>query len=100
MGRWFGLVGIVAAKDLPAESSEEKLRLGLRNSIILCNAVNKVQSGVVPPMMPDKRSLLVNPLSRNIFCYKMGTRQSMHSLAPFMNDDMVLGAIQNPVKAP
>ena len=27
---------------------------------------------------------------------QMGTRQSMHSLAPFMNEDMVLGAIQNP----
>ncbi|GLT83949.1 hypothetical protein SLE2022_022110 [Rubroshorea leprosula] len=30
-------VGVVAAKDLPAEPSEEEFRLGLRSGIILCN---------------------------------------------------------------
>ncbi|KAI5419588.1 hypothetical protein KIW84_043667 [Lathyrus oleraceus] len=41
------MVGIVAAKDLPAEPSEEEFRLGLRSGIILCNVINKVQPGVV-----------------------------------------------------
>ena len=41
------MVGVVAAKDLPAEPSEEELRLGLRSGIILCNVVNKVQPGAV-----------------------------------------------------
>ncbi|KAL6500293.1 hypothetical protein OROHE_025659 [Orobanche hederae] len=41
------LVGIVAAKDLPAEPSEEEFGLGLRSGIILCNALNKIQQGAV-----------------------------------------------------
>lgn len=41
-------VGMVAARDLPEEPSEEEFRLGLRNGIVLCNALNKVQPGAVP----------------------------------------------------
>ncbi|GFQ02475.1 kinesin-4 [Phtheirospermum japonicum] len=41
------LVGVVVAKDLPAEPSEEEFRLGLRSGIILCNALNKIQQGAV-----------------------------------------------------
>ncbi|KAI3449437.1 hypothetical protein Pfo_006102 [Paulownia fortunei] len=41
------LVGIVGAKDLPAEPSEEEFRLGLRSGIILCNVLNKIQHGAV-----------------------------------------------------
>ncbi|CAA0828237.1 P-loop nucleoside triphosphate hydrolases superfamily protein with CH (Calponin Homology) domain [Striga hermonthica] len=41
------LVGIVGAKDLPAEPSEEEFRLGLRSGIVLCNALNKIQQGAV-----------------------------------------------------
>ncbi|KAI5442669.1 hypothetical protein KIW84_011631 [Lathyrus oleraceus] len=41
------MVGIVAAKDLPAEPSEKEFRLGVRSGIILCNVINKVQPGVV-----------------------------------------------------
>jgi hypothetical protein len=41
-------VGVVGGKDLPAEPSEEDFRLGLRSGIILCNVLNKVQSGAVP----------------------------------------------------
>ncbi|KAK2457129.1 P-loop nucleoside triphosphate hydrolase superfamily protein with CH (Calponiny) domain-containing protein [Trifolium repens] len=41
------MVGVVAAKDLPAEPSEEEFRLGLRSGIILCNVLNKVQPGAV-----------------------------------------------------
>lgn len=42
------MVGVVAARDLPAEPSEEEFRLGLRSGIILCNALNRVQPGAVP----------------------------------------------------
>ena len=42
------MVGVVAAKDLPAEPSEEEFRLGLRSGIILCNVLNKVKPGAVP----------------------------------------------------
>ncbi|KAL0391136.1 UNVERIFIED_CONTAM: Kinesin-like protein KIN-14I [Sesamum calycinum] len=45
------VVGVVSAKDLPAEPSEEEFRLGLRSGIILCNALNKVQPGAVPKVV-------------------------------------------------
>ncbi|KAJ1412590.1 Spindle pole body-associated protein Vik1/Cik1, microtubule binding domain [Sesbania bispinosa] len=45
------MVGVVAAKDLPEEPSEEEFRLGLRSGIILCNVINKVQSGAVPKVV-------------------------------------------------
>lgn len=41
------VAGVVGAKDLPAEPSEEEFRLGLRSGIILCNVLNKVQPGAV-----------------------------------------------------
>ncbi|XP_042048568.1 kinesin-like protein KIN-14I isoform X1 [Salvia splendens] len=60
------LIGVVAAKDLPAEPSEEEFRLGLRSGIILCNILNKVQAGAVqkvvespsdPVLVPDGAAL-------------------------------------------
>ncbi|KAI9082559.1 hypothetical protein K1719_035428 [Acacia pycnantha] len=45
------MIGVVAAKDLPAEPSEEEFRLGLRSGIILCNVINKVQPGAVPKVV-------------------------------------------------
>ena len=41
-------VGTVGGKDLPAEPSEEDLRIALRSGIILCTALNKIQPGAVP----------------------------------------------------
>lgn len=45
------MIGVVVAKDLPAEPSEEEFRLGLRSGIILCNVINKVQPGAVPKVV-------------------------------------------------
>ncbi|KAL6653723.1 hypothetical protein ACP70R_008647 [Stipagrostis hirtigluma subsp. patula] len=45
------IVGVVCGKDLAEEPSEEEFRLGLRNGIILCNALNKVQPGTVPKVV-------------------------------------------------
>ncbi|XP_062204426.1 kinesin-like protein KIN-14Q isoform X2 [Phragmites australis] len=44
-------VGVVCARELPEEPSEEELQLGLRNGIILCNALNKVQPGAIPKVV-------------------------------------------------
>lgn len=41
-------VGVVVSKDLPDAPSEEEFRLGLRNGLILCSALNKVHPGAVP----------------------------------------------------
>lgn len=57
--------------------------------------------GVPSPVTPEKRTLPTMTLpSRNIFRYKSETRQSMHSLSPFMSDDAVPGVSHIPVKAP
>ncbi|XP_006663656.2 kinesin-like protein KIN-14P [Oryza brachyantha] len=45
------IVGVVCARDLAEEPSEEEFRLGLRNGIILCNSLNKVQPGSVPKVV-------------------------------------------------
>ncbi|KAK6780821.1 hypothetical protein RDI58_023005 [Solanum bulbocastanum] len=45
------IVGIVGAKCLPAEPSEEEFRLGLRSGMILCNVLNKIQPGAVPKVV-------------------------------------------------
>ncbi|KAF7120388.1 hypothetical protein RHSIM_Rhsim13G0007800 [Rhododendron simsii] len=53
------MVGVVAAKDLPAEPSEEEFRLGLRSGLILCTVLNKVQPGAVPKVVESPDSALV-----------------------------------------
>lgn len=54
------MVGVVGAKDLPAEPSEEDFRLGLRSGIILCNVLNKIQPGAVPKV------ILINEINQSI----------------------------------
>ncbi|KAJ3687471.1 hypothetical protein LUZ61_016635 [Rhynchospora tenuis] len=44
-------VGVVTARDLPEEPSEEEFRLGLRSGIILCNALNKLYPGTIPKVV-------------------------------------------------
>ncbi|TVU49894.1 hypothetical protein EJB05_01234 [Eragrostis curvula] len=44
-------VGVVCARDLTEEPSEEEFQLGLRNGIVLCNALNKIQPGVIPKVV-------------------------------------------------
>lgn len=48
------IVGIVGAKSLPAEPSEEEFRLGLRSGMILCNVLNKIQPGAVPKVVESQ----------------------------------------------
>ncbi|XP_041020944.1 kinesin-like protein KIN-14I isoform X1 [Juglans microcarpa x Juglans regia] len=65
------MVGVVAAKDLPAEPSEEEFRLGLRSGIILCNALNKVHSGAVPKVVesPCDSALVPDGAALSAFQY-------------------------------
>ncbi|AQK48382.1 P-loop nucleoside triphosphate hydrolase superfamily protein with CH (Calponin Homology) domain [Zea mays] len=44
-------VGVVCAKDLAEEPSEDEFLVGLRNGIILCTALNKIQPGAVPKVV-------------------------------------------------
>ncbi|KAJ7977892.1 Kinesin-like protein [Quillaja saponaria] len=54
-------VGVVGGKDLPAEPSEEDLRIGLRSGIILCNVLNKVQPGAVPKVVEGHCDAVIIP---------------------------------------
>ncbi|KAL0435926.1 UNVERIFIED_CONTAM: Kinesin-like protein KIN-14I [Sesamum radiatum] len=69
------MVGVVGAKDLPAEPSEEEFRLGLRSGIILCNVLNKIQNGAVqkvvespcdPALIPDGAALTAYQYFENV----------------------------------
>ncbi|GAB4855623.1 hypothetical protein Ancab_024244 [Ancistrocladus abbreviatus] len=55
------MVGVVAAKDLPAEPSEEDFRIGLRSGIILCNVLNKIQPGAVPKVVEAPNDTVLIP---------------------------------------
>ncbi|KAI3675997.1 hypothetical protein L1987_85593 [Smallanthus sonchifolius] len=54
-------VGVVAARDLPAEPSEEDFRLGLRSGMVLCNVLNKIKSGSVHKIVNAPSALFNTP---------------------------------------
>ncbi|KAK4355644.1 hypothetical protein RND71_024615 [Anisodus tanguticus] len=54
------IVGIVGAKSLPDEPSEEEFRLGLRSGMILCNVLNKIQPGAVPKVVESPCDPAIN----------------------------------------
>ncbi|KAH6758062.1 P-loop nucleoside triphosphate hydrolases superfamily protein with CH domain-containing protein [Perilla frutescens var. hirtella] len=64
------LIGVVAAKDLPAEPSEEEFRLGLRSGIILCNALNKVQAGAVQKVVEGPSDAVLVPDGAALSAYQ------------------------------
>lgn len=45
------MIGVVGARDLPAQPSEEEFRLALRSGLILCYVINKVDPGAVPKVV-------------------------------------------------
>ncbi|GAB4835768.1 hypothetical protein Ancab_000678 [Ancistrocladus abbreviatus] len=63
-------VGVVAAKDLPAEPSEEDFRIGLRSGIILCNVLNKVQPGSVPKVVEAPNDTVLIPDGAALMAYQ------------------------------
>ncbi|KAM0873692.1 hypothetical protein ACQ4PT_037896 [Festuca glaucescens] len=60
-------VGVVCARDLAEEPSEEEFRVGLRSGIILCNAVNKIQPGTVPKVV-EVHSVSTVPADGSALC--------------------------------
>ncbi|XP_040385227.1 kinesin-like protein KIN-14Q isoform X2 [Oryza brachyantha] len=60
-------VGVVCARDLPDEPSEEEFRLGLRNGIVLCNALNKIQPGAIPKVV-QAQSDAAGPADGSALC--------------------------------
>nr|XP_019710231.1 kinesin-like protein KIN-14F isoform X3 [Elaeis guineensis] len=64
------MVGVVLAKDLPGQPSEEEFRLGLRNGLILCNALNKVQPGAVPKVVVNPGDSVLHPDGAALSAYQ------------------------------
>ncbi|KAG6483979.1 hypothetical protein ZIOFF_060772 [Zingiber officinale] len=64
------VVGVVVAKELPNEPSEEEFRLGLRNGIILCNALNKVRPGAVPKVVANPGDTIQQPDGAALSAYQ------------------------------
>ncbi|KAM3326414.1 kinesin-like protein KIN-14I [Capsicum chacoense] len=64
------IVGIVGAKSLPAEPSEEEFRLGLRSGMILCNVLNKIQPGAVPKVVESSCDSAINSDGAALFAYQ------------------------------
>ncbi|KAG1338750.1 kinesin-like protein KIN-14F [Cocos nucifera] len=63
-------VGVVLAKDLPDQPSEEEFRLGLRNGLILCNALNKVHPGAVPKVVVNPGDSVLHPDGAALSAYQ------------------------------
>nr|XP_043625416.1 kinesin-like protein KIN-14I [Erigeron canadensis] len=60
--RWLRkMVGVVAAKDLPAEPSEQNFRMGLRSGIILCNVLKKIEPGSISKVVEAPCDSVVIP---------------------------------------
>ncbi|KAF9606016.1 hypothetical protein IFM89_021448 [Coptis chinensis] len=64
------MVGVVGAKDLAAEPSEEEFRLGLRSGLILCNVLNRVQPGAVPKVVESPSDSIVVPDGAALSAYQ------------------------------
>ncbi|OVA07458.1 Calponin homology domain [Macleaya cordata] len=64
------MVGVVGAKDLPAEPSEEEFRLGLRSGLILCNVLNKIQPGAVPKVVESACDSVLIPDGAALSAYQ------------------------------
>ncbi|CAL9206860.1 unnamed protein product [Musa hybrid cultivar] len=76
------MVGVNGARDLPEEPTEEEFRLGLRNGIVLCNALNKVQRGAVPKVVeaPADSALLPDGAALSAYQYFENLRNFLVSM--------------------
>ncbi|KAJ0610171.1 putative minus-end-directed kinesin ATPase [Helianthus annuus] len=64
------MVGVVGAKDLPAEPSEEEFRLSLRSGLILCNVINKVHPGAVSKVVESSCDSAASPDGAALSAYQ------------------------------
>uniref|UniRef100_A0A7N0SZI1 Uncharacterized protein n=1 Tax=Kalanchoe fedtschenkoi TaxID=63787 RepID=A0A7N0SZI1_KALFE len=65
------MVGIVIARDLPAEPTVEEFRLALRSGHILCYVLNQIQPGVLPKVVetPPDAALIPDGAARLAYQY-------------------------------
>ncbi|VFQ68651.1 unnamed protein product [Cuscuta campestris] len=64
------MVGVVGGKDLPAEPSEEEFRVALRNGIILCSALNKIQPSSVVKVVETPCDAMLIPDGAALSAYQ------------------------------
>ncbi|XP_054808430.1 protein FIZZY-RELATED 1-like [Prosopis cineraria] len=95
-GSNFALFGISTPKSSTADGREDS---SSTYTTLLRTALFGPDAGVISPVTPEKKGLSTLP-NRNIFRYKTETCQSMHSLEPFVFDDVVPVTNHRPVKAP
>ncbi|KAL1549765.1 kinesin-like protein KIN-14G [Salvia divinorum] len=75
------MVGVVTARDLSDQPSEEYFRLGLRSGIILCNALNKIQPGAIPKVVeaPSGSVIVPDGAALSAFQYFENVRNFLNS---------------------
>ncbi|XP_076958931.1 kinesin-like protein KIN-14I [Bidens hawaiensis] len=78
------MIGVVGAKDLPAQPTEEEFRVALKNGLILCNVINKVDPGSVPKVVegpcdtdvvPDGAALCIYQCFENVRNFLVAVEQ-------------------------
>ncbi|KVI12525.1 Calponin homology domain-containing protein [Cynara cardunculus var. scolymus] len=78
------MIGVVGARDLPAQPSEEEFRLALRSGLILCYVINKVDQGAVPKVVespcdsaavPDGAALSIYQCFENVRNFLVAVEQ-------------------------
>ncbi|KAJ0581788.1 putative minus-end-directed kinesin ATPase [Helianthus annuus] len=78
------MIGVVGARDLPAEPSEEEFRLALRSGQVLCYVINKVEPGAVTKVVegpcdsasvPDGAALSIYQCFENVRNFLVAVEQ-------------------------
>uniref|UniRef100_A0A1D1YMM2 Kinesin-4 n=1 Tax=Anthurium amnicola TaxID=1678845 RepID=A0A1D1YMM2_9ARAE len=79
---WLRKIVGFEAKDLPDKPTEEELRLGLGNGLILCNALNKVHPGAVPKVVenPGDSALLPDGAALSAYQYFENVRNLLDAV--------------------
>ncbi|XLU70586.1 hypothetical protein S245_029639 [Arachis hypogaea] len=103
--KWLrNMVGTVGGRDLPAEPSEEDFMAALRNGIILCSALNKIQPGAIPKVveapsdadvLPDGKALSVYQYFENVRNFLVALERL--GLPTFETSDLEQGGISSRV---
>ncbi|KAL1546198.1 kinesin-like protein KIN-14I isoform X2 [Salvia divinorum] len=75
------MVGVLTARDLSGQPSEEDFRLALRSGIILCNALNMIQPGAVPKVAeaPSGSVIVPDGAALSAFQYFENVRNFLNS---------------------
>ncbi|KAL4583217.1 hypothetical protein LXL04_007784 [Taraxacum kok-saghyz] len=89
-------VGVVAARDLPAEPSEEDCRQGLRSGMILCKVLNQIQPGSVPKVINAPSPVCTTPDAKALAAYLENVKNFLKAiealgLPPFEPSDLEPG---------